>query len=62
MRILTAVSGALGALAGRATRHVRVVPGVAAAGCLVVAGALVTPALGWAVAGAVLLALDWRLR
>lgn len=58
---LSAGVGRAAELAGVAARQARFLPGVGAAACAVVAGALVHPALAWAVAALALLALDRRI-
>lgn len=58
---LTKLAGAAGAVAGQVVRGARFLPGLAAGGCLVVAGALVHPALGWLAGALTLLALDRRM-
>jgi hypothetical protein len=50
------------AVAERAGKGVRLLPGLGAAACFVTAGTLLAVPVGLAVAGVFLLLVDWRLR
>lgn len=58
---LTKLAGAAAEAAGRGLRGARFLPAIGAGACLVVAGALVHPALGWLAGCVSLVMLDRRM-